>query len=241
MKPLVVGVAGGSGSGKTTVVRQILRRLGPDRVRILHHDAYYRDYAHLPPDARAAINFDHPEALETDLLVAQLDDLLTGRPVEVPVYDFTTHTRKAHSIRVVPGEVIIVDGILVLSEPELRARMDIRIFVDTDADPRVIRRMERDMRERGRTLPSVVTQYLESVRPMHLDFVEPSRRWADVIIPEGGENRVAVEMVVARLASALARGVPAAGDRGDVLPAGSPGEPPDPPPRAPEGSPPGSP
>ena len=141
----------------------------------------------------------------------------------------------------VPGEVIIVDGILVLSEPELRARMDIRIFVDTDADLRFIRRMERDMRERGRTLPSVVTQYLESVRPMHLDFVEPSRRWADVIIPEGGENRVAVEMVVARLASALARGVPAAGDRGDVLPAGSPGEPPDPPPRAPEGSPPGSP
>jgi uridine kinase len=205
------------------VVWEILRRLGPDRVRILHHDAYYRDYAHLPPDARAAINFDHPEALETDLLVAQLDDLLAGRAVEVPVYDFTTHTREGRSLRVVPGEVIIVDGILVLSEPELRARMDIRIFVDTDADLRFIRRMERDMRERGRTLPSVVTQYLESVRPMHLDFVEPSRRWADVIIPEGGENQVAVEMVVARLASALASGTPGGEDRADDLPDAPPG------------------
>jgi uridine kinase len=206
VRPVVVGVAGGSGSGKTTVVRQILDGLRPDRVGLIHHDAYYRDFAHLPADARAAINFDHPESLETDLLVEHLEALLDGRAIEVPVYDFTTHRRTADTLRVVPGDVIIVDGILVLAEPRLRALMDIRLFVDTDADLRFIRRLERDLRERGRTLDSVVVQYLESVRPMHLDFVEPSRRWADVIIPEGGENRVAIDMVVTKLASVLEGG-----------------------------------
>jgi uridine kinase len=208
VKPVVVGVAGGSGSGKTTVVREILQRLRPDRVGVLHHDAYYRDFAHLPPDTRAGINFDHPDALETGLMVEHLEALLRGEPIEVPIYDFTTHTRTAETVRLGPTDVIIVDGILVLTEPRLRELMDIRIFVDTDADIRFIRRLERDMRERGRSLDSVVTQYLETVRPMHLDFVEPSKRWADVIIPEGGANRVAIDMVVTKLAAVLAEAGP---------------------------------
>jgi uridine kinase len=201
--PVVVGVAGGSGSGKTSVVRAILEHLRPDRVGVLHHDAYYRDYAHLPPDTRATINFDHPDALETELLEAHVEALLRGESVAVPIYDFTTHTRTAETVPLDPTDVIIVDGILVFAEPRLRALMDIRIFVDTDPDLRFIRRLTRDMRERGRSLDSVVTQYLESVRPMHLDFVEPSRRWADLIIPEGGENRVAIDMVVAKLSAIL--------------------------------------
>jgi uridine kinase len=202
-RPVMVGVAGGSGSGKTTVVREILNRLRPDRVGVVHHDAYYRDFAHLPADTRATINFDHPESLETELLETHLQALLRGESIETPVYDFTTHTRTSETVRVGPTDVIIIDGILVLAEARLRKLMDIRIFVDTDADLRFIRRLGRDMDERGRTLDSVIHQYLESVRPMHLDFVEPSKRWADVIIPEGGENRVAIDMVVTKLASVL--------------------------------------
>jgi uridine kinase len=202
-RPLVVGVAGGSGSGKTTVVREILHRLCPERVGVVHHDAYYRDYAHLPHDVRATINFDHPDALETELLEAHLRALLDGEVVRMPVYDFTTHTRTSQTVPVRPTDVLIVDGILVLAEPSLRKLMDIRIFVDTDADLRFIRRLDRDIRERGRSLESVVQQYLESVRPMHMDFVEPSKRWADVIIPVGGENRVAIDMVVTKLASII--------------------------------------
>jgi uridine kinase len=212
---VVVGVAGGSGSGKTSVVREILHRLRPDRVGVLHHDAYYRDYGHLPPDTRATINFDHPDSLETELLEAHLDALLEGDSVEIPVYDFTAHTRTSEIVPLGPTDVIIVDGILVLAEPTLRARMDIRIFVDTDPDLRFIRRLERDLRERGRSLESVVQQYLESVRPMHLDFVEPSKRWADVIIPEGGENRVAIDMVVTKLAAVLEGGGEAQGAGAD--------------------------
>jgi uridine kinase len=205
-RPVMVGVAGGSGSGKTTVVREILNRLRPDRVGVVHHDAYYRDFAHLPADTRATINFDHPESLETELLETHLQALIRGESIETPVYDFTTHTRTAETVRVGPTDVIIVDGILVLAEARLRKLMDIRIFVDTDADLRFIRRLGRDMDERGRTLDSVIHQYLGSVRPMHLDFVEPSKRWADVIIPEGGENRVAIDMVVTKLASVLQPG-----------------------------------
>jgi uridine kinase len=201
--PIVVGVAGGSGSGKTTVVRQIVERLRPERVGVVHHDAYYRDFAHLSYEARSAINFDHPESLETELLEAHLEALLRGERVEVPVYDFTSHTRTQDTVGTGPEDVIILDGILVLAEPRLRALMDIRIFVDTDPDLRFIRRLERDIRERGRSLDSVIGQYLGSVRPMHLDFVEPSKRWADVIIPDGGENRVAIDMVVTKLASVL--------------------------------------
>jgi uridine kinase len=204
-RPLVLGVAGGSGSGKTTVVREVVHRLRPDRVAVIHHDAYYRDFSHLPPDTRAEINFDHPAALETDLLVRHLQALLAGSEIQVPLYDFTSHTRRPDTQTVAPTDVLIVDGILVLAEPELRPLLDIKVFVDTDADVRFIRRLERDMRERGRSLDSVVRQYQETVRPMHLDFVEPSRRYADVIIPEGGSNRVAIDMVVAHLAGILSR------------------------------------
>jgi uridine kinase len=203
--PLVLGVAGGSGSGKTTVVQEIVQRTGPDRVSVIHHDAYYRDFGHLPPDTRAGINFDHPSALETDLLVRQLEALLTGQVIQVPRYDFKTHTRRPDTQPVSPTDVLIVDGILVLAEPALRPLMDVKIFVDTDADVRFIRRLQRDLRERGRSLDSVIAQYQKTVRPMHLEFVEPSRRCADVIIPEGGSNRVAIEMVVAHLVGALAR------------------------------------
>jgi uridine kinase len=203
VEPVIVGVAGGSGSGKTTVVREILERLRPERVGVIHHDAYYRSFGHLPEDTRAQINFDHPDALETELLVSHLTELMIGRGVDLPIYDFTSHTRSPETLRLEPTEVLIVDGILVLAEPELRRRMDIKIFVDTDADIRFIRRLTRDINDRGRSLDSVVTQYQEWVRPMHLEFVEPSKRYAHVIIPEGGENRVAIDMVVAKLASVL--------------------------------------
>jgi len=202
-RPVVVGVAGGSGSGKTTVVAALVRGVEPDRVALLHHDSYYRDFDHLLPEERAAVNFDHPESLETPLLVQHLQELLLGRAVEVPVYDFTTHRRVQRTLRVEPAEVILVDGMLALAEPTLRQLMDIRIYVDTDPDLRFIRRLVRDTQERGRTLDAVVKQYCETVRPMHLDFVEPSKRYADLIVPEGGENRVAVDMLVTKVRSVL--------------------------------------
>lgn len=203
-RPVVLGVAGGSGSGKSTLVRAVLEGLKAEEVSLIHHDAYYRDYSHLPEKPRAEVNFDHPEALETPLLVEHLQTLLSGDPVEVPVYDFTTHTRTPETVRVEPNLVVVVDGILVLSEPELRQLMDIKVFVDTDPDIRLVRRLERDMRERGRSLESVLHQYTTSVRPMHLEFVEPSKRHADIILPEGGMNRVGVDMLVTKLNSILA-------------------------------------
>lgn len=203
MRPLVIGVAGGSGSGKSTVVREIVRGVAPEAVSLVHQDAYYRDYAHLPTERRAAINFDHPDALENDLLVEHMDRLIEGKPVDMPVYDFRNHTRSERTVRIEPTGVVIVDGILVLAERDLRERMDVRIFVDTDADVRLMRRIRRDVDERGRTVESVMEQYERTVRPMHRDFVEPSRRWADLIVPEGGHNRVAVDMLVTKLASIL--------------------------------------
>lgn len=203
-RPLVIGVAGGSGSGKSTVVREIVRGVAPEAVSIVYQDAYYRDYGHLPHEERAAINFDHPDALESDLLVEHLDALLTGRDVAVPIYDFKTHTRRPETETVRATRVVIVDGILVLADPELRDRMDIRVYVDTDADIRLIRRLRRDVEERGRTVDSVIRQYEATVRPMHLEFVEPSKRYADLIVPEGGFNRVAVDMLVTKMASILA-------------------------------------
>ncbi len=198
-RPFVVGVAGGTGSGKTTVVDALVGALAPEPVSVIHHDAYYRDFGHLDPEERDGINFDHPDALETPLLVEHLEALLRGEAVEVPVYDFTTHLRTAETRTVHPTPVVIVEGILVLAEPDLRAGMDIRIYVDTDPDVRFIRRLTRDLEERGRTLESVIEQYVTTVRPMHLEFVEPSKRYADLIVPEGGRNHVAVEMLVARL------------------------------------------
>jgi uridine kinase len=207
VKPVILGVAGGTGSGKTTVVEEVVRRLGPEDVAVIQHDSYYRDRSRLAPQERARVNYDHPDALETPLLVEHLRLLQAGQPIEIPVYDFASHTRTSEVVPLAPHRVVILEGILVLAEPELRALMDIRVFVDTDADIRMIRRLRRDMKERGRTLDSVVEQYLETVRPMHMEFVEPSKRHAHVIVPEGGENLVAVDMLVARIV-ALARGAP---------------------------------
>ena len=196
---LILGVAGGSGSGKTTVVEEILRSLRPAPISVIHHDSYYKDLVHLPFEERAEVNFDHPDALETTLLVDHLTRLRNGEAVEVPVYDFATHTRTEKTRRVEATGVIIVDGILVLAEPRLRDLMDIKVFVDTDADIRFIRRLRRDIRDRGRSLESVVDQYLSTVRPMHQAFVEGSRSYADIIIPEGGRNQVAIDLLVSRL------------------------------------------
>jgi uridine kinase len=196
---LIVGFAGGSGSGKTTVVREILRSLHPAPVSVIHHDSYYRDLVHLPFEERAEMNFDHPDALETSLLVEHLTLLRSGKAVEVPVYDFATHTRTDKTRQVEATGVIIVDGILVLADPRLRELLDIKIFVDTDADIRFIRRLRRDIRDRGRSLESVIDQYQRTVRPMHQAFVEGSRAFADIIIPEGGRNQVAIDLLVSRL------------------------------------------
>lgn len=201
--PVVIGIAGGSGSGKTTVLRRIMEAFGRGRIALLEHDAYYRDLSHLPFEERARFNFDHPDALETDLMVAHIDRLLAGEPIEKPTYDFTTHSRRAETETVYPHPVIIIDGILVLAEPELRRRMDIKLYVDTPDDVRLIRRIQRDLHERGRDIESILEQYQRTVRPMHLEFVEPSKRVADVIIPRGGHNRVALDMVLARVQALL--------------------------------------
>lgn len=206
-RPIVLGVAGGSGSGKSTVVREILAALAPTRACLLHHDSYYRDNADLTLEERRSINYDHPDSLETPLMAAHVRELVAGRTVEVPIYDFTIHRRTGETRHVDPAPVIIVDGILVLAEPELRELMDIRVYVETDPDVRFIRRLQRDMKERGRTLESVVRQYQETVRPMHLQFVDPSRRHAHVIVPWGRENRVAIGMLVARLKHLVTQGV----------------------------------
>ena len=203
MEPIIIGVAGGTGSGKTTVASRILERVGAEHVTYIAHDAYYRDLGHLPERLRAQINFDHPDALETALLVEHLQELRRGHPVEMPIYDFTSHTRTERTERVDVAPVVIVEGILVFVEPELRNLFDVKIYIDTDADVRFIRRLRRDIEERGRSVESVCEQYLSTVRPMHLEFVEPSKRYADVIIPEGGFNEVAIEMVAARLKGML--------------------------------------
>lgn len=202
--PLVVGIAGGSGSGKTTVVREIVRGVAPEPVGVLHHDAYYRDRSGLPAEERASLNFDHPDALDTALLASHLDALRLGSPVDVPIYDFESHTRRTKCLRIEPARLIVVDGLLVLADPAVRDRLDLKVYVDTAPDVRFIRRLERDLAERGRSVEDVVRQYLTSVRPMHLGHVEPSRRHADVIIEGGGYNREAVGRLVARLREALA-------------------------------------
>jgi len=200
---LVIGIAGGSGSGKTTVAQEILRRVGADRITFLQHDSYYKDLSGLPPTQHAEINFDHPNSLETELLIQHLASLRDGKPVEVPIYDFSTDSRTSQTFTMRPCNVIIVEGILIFTEAALRKLLDIKIFVDTDPDLRFIRRLERDITERGRSTESVIKQYLTTVRPMHLEFVEPSKRYADVIIPEGGFNSAALDMVVARIEALL--------------------------------------
>ncbi|MAQ92663.1 MAG: uridine kinase [Rhodothermaceae bacterium] len=200
---VVIGIAGGSGSGKTTVQRRVMERFGTRRIALLDHDAYYRPLDHLSPEQRARFNFDHPDALESDLMVAHLDRLIAGEAVEKPTYSFETHSRLEATQTVEPRPVVLVEGILVLAEPALRERMDVKLFVDAAPDVRLMRRMERDLHERGRSVESVLEQYRRTVRPMHLEFVEPSKRHADVIIPRGGQNQVAIDMVLARVQSLL--------------------------------------
>lgn len=200
---LVIGIAGGSGSGKTTVAQEILQRVGPERIAFLQHDSYYKDLSGLPPAQKAEVNFDHPNSLETGLLIQHIASLRDGKPVEVPIYDFSTHSRTSQTFTVQPRGVILVEGILIFTEAALRDMFDIKIFVDTDSDIRFIRRLERDIKERGRTTESVIKQYQATVRPMHLEFVEPSKRYADIIIPEGGYNTAALDMVVARIEALL--------------------------------------
>ena len=197
--PLVIGIAGGSGSGKTTVAQEILQRVGRERIAFLQHDSYYKDLTGLPPTQRAEVNFDHPNSLENELLIQHVASLRDGKPVEVPIYDFSTDRRTGETFTVQPQRVILVEGILIFTEVTLREMFDVKIFVDTDSDLRLIRRLQRDISERGRTTESVIEQYLSTVRPMHLEFVEPSKRYADVIIPEGGFNTAALDMVVARV------------------------------------------
>lgn len=201
--PLVIGIAGGSGSGKTTAADIILQRVGKNRISYLQHDSYYRELTDLPPNQRAEVNFDHPDSLESDLMIAHILALKDWKAIEVPVYDFTTHSRTGATIHVEPKRVILVEGILIFAEPGLRSLFDVKIFVDTDSDIRFIRRLKRDIEERGRTTEKVIRQYLTTVRPMHMEFVEPSKRYADVIIPEGGLNEVAMDMVIARIESLL--------------------------------------
>jgi uridine kinase len=202
--PVVIGIAGGTGSGKTTVANVILQRVGADHIALLPHDAYYKDLENLPRAQRDLVNFDHPDSLETDLLVRHIRELREWRAVDIPIYDFTTHARTRRTQHIDPQPVILVEGILIFHEPALRELFDVKIFVDTDADIRFIRRLQRDILERGRTVESVIHQYQTTVRPMHLEFVEASKRHADVIIPEGGLNTVAMDMVVARMESMLA-------------------------------------
>lgn len=203
--PLVIGVAGGSGSGKTTVVRRIIESIGDDQVTVLEHDRYYRDRNDLRLEERAALNYDHPDSLETDLLVRHLHALRAGCAVEVPAYDFARHARQSVTELAEPRKAIIVEGILIFADAELRKLMDVKVFVDADDDTRFIRRLQRDIAERGRTVSSVIEQYLGTVKPMHLEFVEPSKRYADIIIPLGGYNTVAIDMLLTLIRSLAAR------------------------------------
>ncbi|MGN6103639.1 MAG: uridine kinase [Kofleriaceae bacterium] len=198
-RPLVLGIAGGTGSGKTTVAHKLAAAMPQGRCVTIEHDAYYRDQSHLSPEERARINYDHPASLESDLLAEHLRSLREGRTVDVPIYDFANHTRSRQIRRVAPARVIIVEGILVFTEAALREQFDIKIFVDTDSDIRLIRRIRRDLEQRGRTFQSVRDQYYATVRPMHLEHVEPSKRWADLIVPEGGDNKVALDVLLGQL------------------------------------------
>jgi uridine kinase len=203
LPPVIIGVAGGSGSGKTTVAARVREAAAGRTVAVLHHDSYYHDNSQVPEADRARLNYDHPDAFETSLLIRHLEALRRGEPVDVPVYDYTCHCRLPQTRRLEPADIIFVEGILVLEPPQLRELMDIRIFVDVDADERLIRRLRRDIRERGRSFESVVKQYLEVVRPMHLQFCEPSKRHAHLIVPEGGHNRVAIDLIATKIADIM--------------------------------------
>ncbi|MFH1865424.1 MAG: uridine kinase [Candidatus Eisenbacteria bacterium] len=204
MDPIIIGIGGGTGSGKTTVAKQVRKHFPEESVVIVHHDSYYVDRSELPPTSREKINYDHPDSFDNKLLIAQLNDLRAGRHIAKPIYDFETHTRRQETITVRSTRIILLEGILVLAEDALRELMDIKLYVDTDADERFIRRLRRDITHRGRTVDQVIEQYLRTVRPMHLQFVETSKRYADVIIPEGGLNLVAVDLIVTKVRDILA-------------------------------------
>ena len=202
-KTLIIGVTGGSASGKTSVSHAILETFSNERIAMIEHDSYYKDQSHLTFEERTKTNYDHPLAFDTDYLIAQLKELQYGRAVDIPIYDYAKHTRSQETYRQEPVDVLIVEGILVLEDERLRDLMDIKIFVDTDDDVRIIRRIRRDIEERGRTLDSVITQYLDAVKPMHHQFIEPTKRYADVIIPEGVSNTVGVDIITTKIASIL--------------------------------------
>jgi len=208
-KPLIIGIAGGSGSGKSTVAREVAALLrgssggAATSVAAIDMDAYYRNFAHLPMEERKRVNWDHPQAFDTELLVSQLKALCGGQPVDKPIYDFVTHTRSERTQRIEPADVLVLDGILLFVDEQVRELCDVKVFVDADADIRLIRRLRRDVQKRGRTLDDVIAQYLETVQPMHLQFVEPSKRYADVIVPRGGHNTIAIEMIVAKIQQRL--------------------------------------
>jgi uridine kinase len=202
-RPLVIGIAGGTGSGKSTVARAIVDSIPEKNVSIIEQDCYYKDQSHLPAEKRVNVNYDHPLAFDTELMIEHVERLINGQAIEKPQYDFTVHNRKKQTIRVEPKDIIIIEGILILDSPKLRDLMDIKIFVDTDADVRIIRRIVRDMRERGRSLDSVINQYLNIVKPAHNEFCEPTKRYADIIIPEGGYNKVAVDIMVTKVKSII--------------------------------------
>jgi uridine kinase len=203
-RALTIGIAGGSGSGKSTVARNVAGSLGTASVAFIDMDAYYHNYAHLPAEERRRMNWDHPDAFDWELLVSQLGRLAGGEPIDKPVYDFLTHTRRAETAAVEPAEVIVIDGILLFADERVRDLCDVKVFVDAESDTRLIRRIRRDMTKRGRPLDEIIDQYVTTVQPMHLQFVEPSKRYADVIVPRGGHNQIAIEMIVAKIQRRLA-------------------------------------
>jgi len=207
-RPVIIGISGGTGSGKTTVAKQVASSLQDESVIIIHHDSYYHDRARIPRTERARLNYDHPEAFDTPLLVKHVERLLAGQPIQKPIYDFKTHTRSPRRETVKPADVILLEGILVLDDERLRRMMDIRIYVEADDDERFIRRLHRDIEVRGRTVESAIEQYLDTVKPMHLEFVAPSKRYADIIIPGGGYNEIAIDLLVTKIRDVLGVGKP---------------------------------
>ena len=203
MNTVIIGIAGGSGSGKTTLTNRLWKQFGPDEVSVLNHDSYYKRHDELPYEERCKLNYDHPDSFDTPLLVEHLKALRAGQPVKVPIYDYSIHNRTDRTVTVYPAPVIVVEGILIFASPELCEQMDMKVYVDTDADVRILRRIMRDVKQRGRTLDSVVEQYLTTVKPMHEQFVEPSKRKADLIVPEGGRNPVALQLLIKWVATHL--------------------------------------